>query len=350
MNHQQAAHALALRHRLSTSQTNQLLALAAPAPSAQIVRLWFWRVVALLAAALGGLGIIMWVAANWETFGRFGRFALLQATVLVMGAGAAWKMRSSFVQSVSQGQPTASSTVWAMGLIGFLSIGALFAYFGQTYQTGADPWQLFALWAVLGLPICIALRSDTLWTPWVLVAAVGVALWLNAHTQHGWRVRQEYFLSYLMASVMGAVLVGVLSPFLRRWTGAGHWSFRAAILFFAWSVAAFGIAGLFSKDIAPQYVLAVALLLGSCAALMLPKLFDTFGLSIFSLGVIVLVMGGMVRGLFSSSGNDWVGMMFVLSLAAAGMLAVAVKLILSLQKKYAHSSDESAALAAGVKP
>ena len=40
-----------------------------------------------------------------------------------------------------------------MGLLAMLGMGALFAYFGQTYQTGADPWQLFALWAALSLPL-----------------------------------------------------------------------------------------------------------------------------------------------------------------------------------------------------
>ena len=44
---------------------------------------------AVLAAALGGLGIIFWIAANWSDFGRAGRFGLLQALVLIMCAGAA---------------------------------------------------------------------------------------------------------------------------------------------------------------------------------------------------------------------------------------------------------------------
>ena len=55
-------------------------------------------------------------------------------------------------------------------LAALLATGALFAYFGQTYQTGADPWQLFALWALLTLPLALAARSDALWLPWCLVA------------------------------------------------------------------------------------------------------------------------------------------------------------------------------------
>ena len=45
--------------------------------------------------------------------------------------------------------------VWRapLALLVFLITGGLFASIGQTYQTGADPWQLFALWAALGLPL-----------------------------------------------------------------------------------------------------------------------------------------------------------------------------------------------------
>src|ERR1700752_2063305 len=35
------------------------------------------RITALVAAALGGFGLILWIAANWDSLGRYGRFALL---------------------------------------------------------------------------------------------------------------------------------------------------------------------------------------------------------------------------------------------------------------------------------
>ncbi len=37
-------------------------------------------------------------------------------------------------------------------LLATLLLGVFLALFGQTYQTGADPWQLFANWALLILP------------------------------------------------------------------------------------------------------------------------------------------------------------------------------------------------------
>ncbi|MBK6999474.1 MAG: DUF2157 domain-containing protein [Rhodoferax sp.] len=84
--------------------------------------LWLPRGVAVLAAALGGLGVVMWIAANWESMGRVGHFALLQGLVLASGLGA------GLIQAARL----------PLGLLAMLGIGALFAYFGQTYQTGAD--------------------------------------------------------------------------------------------------------------------------------------------------------------------------------------------------------------------
>ncbi len=337
MSHTQAAQTLALQHGLSAHAASQLAQLAAPPPQAHTVRLWFWRVVAVLAAGLGGFGVVMWVAANWETFGRFGRFALLQATVLVMCVGAAAYLRRQ-ARADGQGTPIAAS---AMGLVALLCIGALFAYFGQTYQTGADPWQLFALWALLALPLCLGLRSDIVWTPWVLVAATGIALWLQAHSQHRWRIDHDNFSVYLMACAMGLAMALTVGPLLRRWTGAGSTSLRAAVTLNVMGLVAAGTAGLFSRSVAPQYLLALVVVLGGCVAFTRPKLFDVVTLSVFALGAIVLLMAGLARLMFEG-GGDWIGSFLILALVAAGLLAGAVRAILHLNKQHPTSLGAAA--------
>ena len=45
--------------------------------------------VMVLGVALLGLGVILWIAANWDTLPRAGRFGLLQALVVVALVGAA---------------------------------------------------------------------------------------------------------------------------------------------------------------------------------------------------------------------------------------------------------------------
>jgi uncharacterized membrane protein len=62
-------------------------------------------------------------------------------------------------------------------------VGPLLGVYGQTYQTGADPWSLFAAWALLIAPWVIAARFTTLWV--LAIALVDVALvlyWLQVRS------------------------------------------------------------------------------------------------------------------------------------------------------------------------
>ena len=128
-----ALYEIAATHRLDTAATARLERLAGLRDAPVDLARQLPRSVACLAAALGGLGLIFWVAANWDLLSRAARFGLLQTVVVAMCLGAWWK-------------PAARAP---LGLLALLGIGGLFAYFGQTYQTGADAWQLFALWAAM---------------------------------------------------------------------------------------------------------------------------------------------------------------------------------------------------------
>ncbi|MBC7983908.1 MAG: DUF2157 domain-containing protein, partial [Candidatus Obscuribacterales bacterium] len=58
----------------------------------------------------------------------------------------------------------------------FVLTGALLALFGQSYQTGADVYELFLMWALLALPLVVAAQWSVVWAAWVLI--VNVTLWL----------------------------------------------------------------------------------------------------------------------------------------------------------------------------
>ncbi len=75
-------------------------------------------------------------------------------------------------------------SIWvaqALLLTGVLVLGALLALFGQTFQTGADPWQLFATWAMLISPLVLFSRSEVLWVFWVLLLNTAMGLYLQVH-------------------------------------------------------------------------------------------------------------------------------------------------------------------------
>jgi len=62
----------------------------------------------------------------------------------------------------------------------FILLGALMAYFGQTYQTGADPWQLFFNWALLGLPWVLISRFSPLWMMFLALLNLSLVLYHDA--------------------------------------------------------------------------------------------------------------------------------------------------------------------------
>jgi len=309
---------IAAEHRLDAAAVRRLEQLAGLQSEPATLAAWLPRGVAVLAAALGGLGIVFWIAANWQTLGHFGRFALLEGFVLAMCAGALWR-------------PAARAP---LGLLALLAIGGLFAYFGQTYQTGADPWQLFAVWAMLALPLCIAARSDVLWAPWALVVMTGVSLWIHAHTGHRWRVQPDDLFVHLFGWVGALALVAVLSAPLRHLTGAGVWALRTAIALAVAMIATTAIGGLVGERAALHYALGLAVLAGGGYLLSRPESFDVFGLSALALGLDTLLVGGLAYLLLrNANSSGWIVALLVVGLAAAGLVAGTVSLLLRLARR-----------------
>jgi uncharacterized membrane protein len=287
-----ALYELAARHRLDAAGSDKLAQMAGLNREPAQLAYWLPRGVAVLAAALGGFGVILWIAANWETLGRFGRFALLQALFLVVCVGALVKLNVRV----------------PLGLMALLSIGGLFAYFGQTYQTGADPWQLFAVWAVLALPLTLSVRSDVLWTPWALIVSTGISLWVYAHTSHSWRVEPQDLRIYAVAWSAALALTLALSPVFQRWSGSGPWAMRTAVTLVTIMITTTSLGALFDREASLLYVLGLCLLAGAGFALASQRLFEIFGLSAVCLGLNVLLIFGLGKALFSGArGEDWIG-------------------------------------------
>lgn len=119
---------------------------------------------------MGALGMVLsisfFIAFNWNFVGRFTTFASLQ--VIFLGVlGLYWKQQSTNLRS------KVSLTVLSV------LVGIMLAFFGQTYQTGADPWQLFAFWALIITPWAFMSRFPPLWSMWTIL--LNTAVLLNTH-------------------------------------------------------------------------------------------------------------------------------------------------------------------------
>lgn len=130
--------------------------------------LTLWLGVALCAAAA-----VCFIAANWDAMGRFARLGVMEAALLATTI-AAWRLDVA--------RPAGQA---ALALATVL-LGGLLAVVGQTYQTGADSWELFALWTALALPWTLAARNTAQWLGWALLLDLAVGLRLGLRTADLW--------------------------------------------------------------------------------------------------------------------------------------------------------------------
>lgn len=119
---------------------------------------------------LGGLSlafaVLFFIAYNWAEMGRWLRFGVVQAAIVLAVGIAIWPKASPMVQRVALTSAT-------------LLVGVLLALFGQVYQTGADPWQLFFTWALLALPWVWVARFELLWVLWLGLLNLAVGLYFR---------------------------------------------------------------------------------------------------------------------------------------------------------------------------
>lgn len=182
-----------------------------------------WR--AFLARATLALGLLLLasaavcgVAANWDAMTKMQRLAGAQVVLAASAVLAAWLYVRPARSSVA-----AHGRACVVGLAGVL-LGALLALVGQTYQTGADTWELFALWAALMLPWAIAARSQGVWLFWIVLANVALGLLLGERVLSWWVVFDGPGFASLVVSAANLLLLAVWELCARHWragTGVG---------------------------------------------------------------------------------------------------------------------------------
>ena len=140
--------------RIAPENLQDALAVAGVFPSAADWRRFLDQLLLWLGALLLAAGVIFFLAYNWNDLGRFAKFGLVE--ILVVGAlNVVWRIGLEHIAG--------KVTLLAASLF----VGALLALVGQTYQTGADTFELFAAWAALILPWVLAGRLAALWLVWI---------------------------------------------------------------------------------------------------------------------------------------------------------------------------------------
>lgn len=165
-----------------------------------------------LGVLLLGSAAICWVAANWQDMTKIQRFAGTQGLLALTALAAAWTgLRLRATPGVRRSIPGA-----LLALAGIL-LGALLALLGQTYQTGADTWELFAWWAVLLLPWALVAASQAVWLLWALVTNVALVLWLGERAFAWWLIFGGPQVASLIVAAWNLLLLLGWELAARRW-------------------------------------------------------------------------------------------------------------------------------------
>jgi len=254
-------------------------------PSASEWMLFIDKFLLFLGAALALSGTIFFFAYNWKGLHKFGKLGLLQAGVLGL-ALLAWNRG---LEKLSGKMALMSSAVL---------VGGLLAVYGQIYQTGADPYQLFMGWFVFILGWVWLSKFPPLWIFWLLLVNITIPLYIEQGT--------NYSFSYILPALplfavnFAALLLWELGSKTQAWMNTpAKWMQRALYmaaglpLFFS----AFSITvDKYSKD--ASNLLIYLLYFGFIAFTVwhyTKKRFDLLKLAVQALGFIILSTGFLVR-------------------------------------------------------
>lgn len=202
----EALRALAGAGLLSAEALERGLALAGARPDRES---WygFARSRLLLAGAgLFAAGVIFFVAANWGALHPWARMGLvagaLVAAALIAGA---------------LGLRTLPGR--AALLLSGLLLGPLLAIYGQTYQTGADAWELFTLWAAVFTLHALLARVGVTWMVWLALAHTAALTW-TVQTLGGEVVAGDQAVALAAIAAADAALVALAQRLLPGSEGA----------------------------------------------------------------------------------------------------------------------------------
>ena len=190
-------------------------------------------------------GVITLIAANLDYFSDLAKIYGLQALfVVTVALGVYCFVRESRRQAKEKLKWKTYSIFFVVSVL----IGGLFALVGQTYQTGADVWQLFAVWTLCQLPFLLLfpnVASALLFATTANVAfylfneqnaynSMCYAVLINAgllviselfskafHDQH-WRILPKVFLVLTFASLFGLIVIYDMYFYAYAWGELGR--------------------------------------------------------------------------------------------------------------------------------
>ena len=125
---------------------------------------WAERNLLFFGSALLLSGIMFFFAYNWAVMGKFLKLGLIEAGVVACVVSSYW---------LGLNKLTGKMLLLSASVL----LGILMAVYGQTYQTGADAFELFVGWAALIFGWVVVSEFAALWFFWLILVNTGVILY-----------------------------------------------------------------------------------------------------------------------------------------------------------------------------
>ena len=307
----------------------------------------FWRMIFAQAAPLFLVAAaVCFFAFNWADMPAFAKFGLIGALMLGSVALALWR--------------GIESTAGGLGLLACgLFAGPLLAVFGQTYQTGADPWELFRAWTLFLLPLALVGRQNGLWFALWVTASLWAGLYLNELADFSAYWERSHYPLYLALMQTAALflregasllLSGPGRPFLRA-----RWFPRVMafpLMTFLTCMTAAHIVAPGELNFGSGYLGLLALLIICGGVHYTQKQRDPLMIAYGLMSLITLAATLPFADMSLRSDHFLIGRLLLVVLILLGGAAASVKILVSLYRRTArpHAAPESDAAGGDVAP
>lgn len=260
----------------------------------------------LLGAGFFSSGVVTWIASNWAYFSKFEKLFATQGLLVLLIGGSLWLSRRA--NSINKIQ-----LLWFVAAV---VIGGLFALIGQIYQTGADVWELFALWALLQVPLWMVLPN----VAGILLWIVTVNLAIGFYFERGLLFSYSFSSFYLVALFFNITLLGLFERFPTLF----HDKWRIVIRTLSLLVATASVFALFSND---SLALFIVLLMAGLLFYYSKKRFDPVNYVLFYCTLVIAANFLLVRD----------GEIYVMALiTVVAVIFLGYQLTRWIKEKYAH--------------
>lgn len=260
-------------------------------------------------------GIVFFFAYNWNDLGKFAKMGLVGGVLLALVAVVLLSRATNLIKNILLTGAT-------------VLVGALFAVYGQVYQTGADAYDLFIAWTACVTLWVLVAGFAPLWLVYISLVNTTLVLYL-VQTYPGMEGATFSLVVYCLNTVF--LVASLALGRVKTDAKAPKWFTNTLALCCAYVATQGVVVGLLDNNANVLPILLLVSLTYAAALWYAWRAHQVFYFAIIPFSVIIILCGLML-----DASTD-MGMFLLVSVFIIAGVTLTIKLILNLQKKWAHA-------------